>query len=273
MKMPNILADTFSVIFTKQELGYVLDILGGQHRAGTRTQTYSKSVGMKEHRTVLESLRSQCFLEERNGTIVLDETIAALAGILIFAERKISVTQIGTGAVVTRQLSLFASHGLVVEQTNLMGGQIELTAVRACEVLLPRVLSFLQISDRKVIDNQSCRLSQKDWTQLPYLLADGELEDGINFLLHRGVEKNVATRLAKAIAHPQRQSVLQLFESRQSEQGLLANLTVIEDVYGYWIAQPVNKSGRVFIETRTVGAVAVRKAVTQTICRLFEGFQ
>jgi hypothetical protein len=29
----------------------------------------------------------------------------------------------------------------------------------------------------------------------------------------------------------------------------------------------------VFIETRTVGAVAVRKAVTQTICRLFEGFQ
>ena len=263
--------DVFAIRLTEQELAYVLDILRGRVQSTHETQAASGPGLVEEPQEARNALEARRFLEIRDGSVVLDETVAAMVSMTIKAGTQFSITHFQSGESNPRQLDLFAGHGLVVEQTRHVGSAsaIELAALASCPALIPRILSFLQIAGRKVIGGSRCRLVEQEWTELPYLLADGDVKAGIDFLLQRNVDKKTATRLATALAHPQRLSHMQHFDRRQSGTRTISHLTVIEDVYGYWLVHPIATGGHRFVKAQAVDAEAVREALIGQICRHF----
>jgi hypothetical protein len=169
-----------------------------------------------------------------SGGVSIDRTLAGLVSVLFLARASLDVTISGQRQGQLRRVETHFITDLIVEHESVEERHI-LTALRDGTICVERVSHSLSLNNQPAAFDQPGSFVEESFVEVPRLIAtDGEAS-GRQRLEELGASRDLAASLARALAHPVRQSALQLLDRSGLEPRVLRRLRFVEDVYGLWV--------------------------------------
>ncbi len=211
---------------------------------------------------LLQALAARHYLQvQSDGAPVLDMTVAALVGSLAYAETVLTASTWTEGTAQPKVRRLYVAHGLLVEHEQDAEGRHTLTAVRDAETEGERLTGWLGLKKQPAAAREGFSLPEAVLTQARYLLA-GDSESACQSALEQaGASTMLAMDFTQALAHPMRQSVVEIQQIEGRKIRRIGRLMLIEGLYGLWLIRLQGLEGEALAEVIPCPAAEVCKAV------------
>jgi len=214
---------------------------------------------------IQNSLIEKGFAKFQNNTdsILIDPAIQGIIGALVFMDSILIYKGWNEQKTIETNANYYFASGLIVGD-NSSGDDQTVSVFRNKEVLVNHLFDVTNEISSDETANVSCKVINAEFAKIPYLIADGGIEEATQILETNGFDSAKTKDFVRSLKSPQSQDTFELYQVESGKLTFNSKATIITGFSGMWIIEQSKEQ-----TTTQIRAITLRE-IEKQIKRLID---